>query len=65
MITDSGSLSHSQKSDIFDNVIIAEHKNWVPNVRNYYDTPYANYNAQFNNLNKHKVFELSPLIFKV
>ena len=60
MITDSGSLSHSQKTDIFDNVIVHEKNESTPNVRNYYDTPYANYKAQFNNLNKHEVFELSP-----
>lgn len=60
MITDNGSLSHSQKSDVFDNVIIHEKREDTPNVRNYYDTPYANYKAQFNNLNKHEVFELSP-----
>ena len=60
MITDQGSLNHSKENNIFDNVIIEEHKNWVPNVRNYYDTPYASYKGQFNNLNKHEVFELSP-----
>ena len=60
MITDSGSLSYSQKSNVFDNVIIHEKREATPNVRNYYDTPYANYKAQFNNLNKHEVFELSP-----
>jgi len=60
LITDNGSLSHSGKSDIFDNVIIAEHEKDTPNIRNYYDTPYANYKAQFNNLNKHAIFKLSP-----
>jgi len=60
LITDSGSLNHSNKGDIFDNVIVHEKSESTPNIRNYYDTPYANYKAQFNNLNKHEVFELSP-----
>ena len=45
---------------LFNNIIVHEKNESTPNVRNYYDTPYANYKAQFNNLNKHEVFELSP-----
>ena len=43
----------------FDTIIKEEPEN-LHNVRNYYDTPYASYKAQFENSNKHKVFELSP-----
>ena len=60
MITDQGSLNHSKESNIFDNVIVHEKNESTPNIRNYFDTPYANYKAQFNNLNKHEVFKLSP-----
>lgn len=60
MITDQGSLNHSKESNIFDNVIVHEKSESTPNIRNYFDTPYANYKAQFNNLNKHEVFTLSP-----
>ena len=48
-------------NDIFDNIIVHEKSESIPNIRNYYDTPYASYKAQFNNLNKHEVFELSYL----
>jgi len=68
LISNTGSIEsykHStEKSSIFlrtafDTIIKEEPEN-LHNVRNYYDTPYANYKAQFNNLNKHEVFELSP-----
>ena len=64
MITDQGSLNHSKENNIFDNVIIEEHKNWVPNVRNYYDTPYASYKGQFNNLNKHDSYYSALMQFE-
>ena len=63
LITDDGSLKYSKGlkiNDIFDNIIVHEKSETIPNIRNYYDTPYASYKAQFNNLNKHEVFELSP-----
>ena len=64
MITDSGSLAYSDanlySSGIFDDVKVYEKTDSTENIRNYYDTPYARYKAQFNNLNKHEVFELSP-----
>jgi len=63
LITDDGSLKYSKGlkiNDIFDNIIVHEKSESIPNIRNYYDTPYASYKAQFNNLNKHEVFELSP-----
>jgi len=44
---------------IFDTVIV-EKKEKGKNVRTFYDTENNNFLAQFNNLNKHKVFELSP-----
>ncbi|MAI03547.1 MAG: hypothetical protein CMQ75_03345 [Gammaproteobacteria bacterium] len=64
MITDSGSLAYSDanlySSGIFDDVKVYEKTDSTENIRNYYDTPYARYKAQFNNLNKHEVFDLSP-----
>ena len=68
LISNTGSIEsykHStEKSSIFlqtafDTIIREEPEN-LHNVRNYYDTPYASYKAQFENSNKHKVFELSP-----
>jgi len=61
LITDKGSLSYFNKDlgNIFDNVLIKE-KELYKNVRKFHDTPYSSYIAQFNNLNKHKVFEWSP-----
>jgi len=61
LITDNTSLKYfnGNLNDVFDNIIIEEKVN-TTNVRKYHDTPYANYTAQFENLNKHKVFELSP-----
>ena len=63
IITNESSLQYSDNTktkDTFDNIIIEEHKKWESNPRSYLDTPYASYKAQFFNLNKHEVFELSP-----
>ena len=61
LITDKTSLKYSDKDlhNIFNNIIIKEKIN-TPNVRKYNDTPYASFTAQFENLNKHTIFELSP-----
>ena len=68
LISNTGSIENykhsTEKSSTFlrtafDTIIKEEPEN-LHNVRNYYDTPYASYKAQFENSNKHKVFELSP-----
>ena len=46
-------------SDVFDNIIVEEIE-YKQNTRSFYDTPQTKFTSQFNNLNKHKVFELSP-----
>ena len=66
LITDAGSESwleetHSKKAinDAFDYIVITndEMKN---NNRRHFDSPWTNFSAQFNNSNKHKIYQYSP-----
>lgn len=44
---------------VFDNIVISE-PTQRRNVRQHKDSPWTTFNCQFNNSNKHEVFELSP-----
>ena len=66
LITDSGSeawLQQSKSSDLinrcFDYIIVTNDE-MKKNHRRHYDSPWTEFNAQFNNSNKHKVFEYTP-----
>ena len=45
--------------ELIDEVVITRDKH-VSNIRTHYDSPYAQFTAQFTNSNKHKVYEYSP-----
>ena len=66
LITDEGTdfwLHESKSSDIinycFDYIVITTDE-LKKNNRKHYDSPWTEFNAQFSNSNKHKVFEYSP-----
>jgi hypothetical protein len=66
LITDEGSLSwleetHSKKEieRCFD-YIVTTNDTMKPNSRRHYDSPWTEFNAQFNNSNKHKIYQYSP-----
>lgn len=66
LITDTGSdawLSQSHNiSDIqsaFEYIVITDDE-MRPNVRRHHDSPWTEFNAQFSNSNKHKIWEYSP-----
>jgi len=66
LITDEGSLSwledsHSKEEieNCFD-YIITTNDDMKENNRRHYDSPWTEFKAQFNNSNKHKIYEYSP-----
>lgn len=66
LITDDGGWSWAQESisakklsASFDDVVITTDK-LKKNLRENHDSPYTRFQAQFNNSNKHKIFEYSP-----
>jgi len=66
LITDSGSHSWLKQShpvqlleDCFDHIVLTD-DDMKQNVRTHNDSPWTSFNAQFNNSNKHKVFEYTP-----
>jgi len=66
LITDEGScewLEQSQPKDViketFDYIVITDDK-MKENRRRHFDSPWTNFSAQFNNSNKHKIYEYSP-----
>jgi len=66
LITDEGTwawLNESHPKEMvdanIDEVVITAEEN-DKNVRKHYDSPYAHFQAQFTNGNKHKIYEYSP-----
>lgn len=65
LITDDGSEAWLQQSKpdlverCFDYIVITKDQ-MKPNNRLHYDSPWHEFSAQFNNSNKHKVFEYTP-----
>lgn len=66
LITDEGSdawLHQSQPENLvkhcFDYIVITDDE-MRPNVRGHHDSPWTEFKAQFNNSNKHKIWEYSP-----
>ena len=66
LITDEGSdnwlsQTHSKEliEDSFDYIVITNDE-MKPNHRRHYDSPWSEFAAQFNNSNKHKIYEYSP-----
>ena len=66
LITDKGTYSYFEKSvdkdfhdACFDHVVLTDVEN-APNPRRHYDSPWTEFTAQFNNSNKHKIFEYTP-----
>jgi len=66
LLTDEGGWEWAQESiskkrlyKSFDDVVITTDA-MKPNQREHHDSPYTKFKAQFNNSNKHKVFEYSP-----
>lgn len=66
LITDAGTdawLQQSQDTDqikkAIDYIVITEDE-MKPNPRRHYDSPWTEFNAQFSNSNKHKVWDYSP-----
>lgn len=66
LITDSGSdawLHQSQDAALIESTIdyiVITNDVMRPNTRRHYDSPWAEFSAQFNNGNKHKIWEYSP-----
>ena len=66
LITDNGSYSWLRESKDKEDIkrcidYIVETDDELPqNMRRHYDSPYAEFTAQFSNGNKHKVYEYSP-----
>lgn len=66
LITDEGSESwleesHSKEviNEAFDYIVITNDE-MKTNTRQHFDSPWANFAAQFNNSNKHKIYQYSP-----
>ena len=66
LITDEGSESwleetHSKKviESAFDYIVITNDE-MKTNNRRHFDSPWTNFSAQFNNSNKHKIYQYSP-----
>lgn len=66
LITDEGSeewLKQSQTkkliNEVFDYIVITN-DTMKQNNRRHYDSPWAEFTAQFNNSNKHKIYQYSP-----
>ena len=66
LITDEGSeswleQSHSKEviNEAFDYIVITNDE-MKTNTRQHFDSPWANFAAQFNNSNKHKIYQYSP-----
>ena len=66
LITDEGSaawLHQSQPASLvkhcFDHIVIT-YDEMKANTRNHFDSPWTEFRAQFNNSNKHKIWEYSP-----
>lgn len=66
LITDEGSESwleesHSKEiiNEAFD-YIVTTNDEMKQNTRRHFDSPWANFAAQFNNSNKHKIYQYSP-----
>ena len=66
LITDKGTYDYFEKrvdkdfhNACFDHVVLTDFEN-APNPRRHYDSPWAEFTAQFNNSNKHKIFEYTP-----
>lgn len=66
IITDTGTeawMNTSLSSDLIDkcfDYIVISNDEMKPNVRGHYDSPWTEFKAQFNNSNKHKVWQYSP-----
>ena len=66
LITDEGSeawLEQSQDKDIIEatfDYIVVTNDEMKTNNRRHFDSPWTEFTAQFNNSNKHKIFEYSP-----
>ena len=66
LITDEGSdawLHESHSQDEIDSAIdyiVITNDDMKQNMRRHYDSPWAEFTAQFSNSNKHKVYEYSP-----
>jgi hypothetical protein len=66
LITDEGSCewleqSHSKEiiNETFDYIVITKDE-MKENHRRHFDSPWTHFSAQFNNSNKHKIYEYSP-----
>jgi hypothetical protein len=66
LITDAGSYAWLQQSQpeslidaCFDHIVLTDDE-MKKNMRTHNDSPWTNFHAQFNNSNKHKVFEYTP-----
>ena len=66
LITDEGSASWLEESqpkqlvsEVFDYIIITNDE-MRSNHRRHFDSPWTEFKAQFNNSNKHKIYEYSP-----
>ena len=66
LITDKGTYDYFQEAmdskfrdACFDQVVLTNAEN-APNPRRHYDSPWTEFTAQFNNSNKHKIFEYTP-----
>jgi hypothetical protein len=66
LITDVGteawmmqSISQDVIDESFDYIVITTDE-MKPNVRGHYDSPWTEFKAQFNNSNKHKIWQYSP-----
>lgn len=53
------SYSDGELDDVFDAIVITTEPSSL-NVRQHHDSPWATFNCQFRNGNKHRVFEYSP-----
>lgn len=66
LITDEGSeawLYESKDNQVIDkcfDYIITTNDDMKTNMRTHFDSPYADFSAQFNNSNKHKIYQYSP-----
>lgn len=66
LITDDGTynwMRESKDNELVDNYIdyvVITDDEMKPNTRRHNDSPWTEFSAQFNNSNKHKVFEYSP-----
>jgi len=66
LITDEGSLSWLEESHSKEEIekcfdyIVTTNDNMKANSRRHYDSPWTEFTAQFNNSNKHKIYQYSP-----